>query len=60
MILRVLKGTARTLKLGDKVHLFPKPVARALGLPCIDPATKELRPESACAKRRALLNGDTP
>lgn len=42
--------------LGDLVALVATPIARALKLPCIDPATKELRPESGCAKRKAKLN----
>lgn len=33
--------------------------ARALHLSCIDPATQDLRPEIACAKRKAWLNGNT-
>lgn len=42
--------------LGDIVHAVATPIARALKLPCIDPATKQLRPESGCAKRREYLN----
>jgi hypothetical protein len=42
--------------LGDKVAAVATPIARALGLPCIDPQTKDLRPESGCAKRKAKLN----
>lgn len=42
--------------LGDLVHAVAKPIAVALGLDCIDPATRELRPESPCAKRREKLN----
>lgn len=62
MSLRALKGRAilRRLRLGDKVAAVATPVARALGLPCIDPATKQLRPESGCAKRKARLNGEPP
>lgn len=46
------------LGLGDIVASIATPIARALHLPCIDPATQDLRPESACAKRKAWLNGD--
>lgn len=60
MSLITLKGRAvlRTLRVGDKVHALAAPVAVALGLPCIDPATKQLLPESGCAKRRARWNGE--
>lgn len=42
--------------LGDKVAAIATPIARVLKLGCIDPATKEPRPESNCAKRKAKLN----
>lgn len=44
------------LGLGDLVGKVATPIARALRLPCIDPATKQLRPDSGCAKRKAALN----
>lgn len=44
------------LGLGDIVAAVATPIARALRLPCIDPATQQLRPESGCAKRKAALN----
>jgi hypothetical protein len=50
------KATSRRLGLGDLVASVATPIARALRLPCIDPATKQLRPESGCAKRRDALN----
>lgn len=43
--------------LGDMVAMVATPIARALRLPCIDPATGDLRPDSGCAKRKAWLNG---
>src|SRR5438128_2147209 len=46
--------------LGDVVAAVATPIARALGLPCIDPQTKQLRPESGCAKRKAKLNQKFP
>lgn len=46
------------VKLGDKIHAVALPIARAAGLPCIDPATKQLRPESKCAGRRHRYNGE--
>jgi hypothetical protein len=46
----------RHMGLGDLVASVATPIARALGLPCIDPATQQLRPESGCAKRKAALN----
>lgn len=42
--------------LGDLVASIATPIARAFRLPCIDPETKQLRPESGCAKRKAALN----
>ncbi len=42
--------------LGDAVAAVATPIARVLGLPCIDPATNQLRPDSGCAKRRDALN----
>lgn len=42
--------------LGDAVGLVATPIARALRLPCVDPATKQLRPESPCSKRKAEWN----
>ncbi len=42
--------------LGDVVAAIATPIARALGLSCIDPATQQLRPESPCAQRKAALN----
>lgn len=44
------------LGLGDLIGAVATPIARALRLPCIDPATQQLRPESGCAKRKAALN----
>jgi hypothetical protein len=44
------------MKTGDAIAAVATPIARALKLPCIDPATKELRPESGCAKMRQNLN----
>ncbi len=45
------------MKTGDAIATVATPIARALGLPCIDPETKQLRPESGCAKMRDNLNG---
>lgn len=41
---------------GDLVAKVATPVARALGLDCIDTAKQELKPESPCAKRKAWMN----
>lgn len=43
------------MKLGDTVATIATPIARVLGLPCIDEGGN-LRPESGCAKRKELLN----
>ncbi len=45
--------------IGDAISAIATPIARVLGLPCIDPQTKQLRPESGCAKRKAKLNALT-
>ncbi len=44
------------MKLGDAVATIATPIARALKMPCIDPETQKLRPESGCAKMRNNLN----
>jgi len=42
--------------LGDLVASVATPIARALKLSCIDPATRQLREDSACARRKRWLN----
>jgi hypothetical protein len=42
--------------LGDRLAAVATPIARALGFPCIDKETGQLKPTSNCAKRRAALN----
>ncbi len=42
--------------LGDAISSVATPIARALKMPCIDPETNQLRPESGCAKMRNNLN----
>lgn len=44
------------MKLGDMVASVATPVARELELPCVDPTTQQLRPESRCNKWRQGLN----
>src|SRR5882724_1473312 len=44
------------IKLGYAIASVATPIARGLGLPCIDPKTNQLRPESGCAGRRNALN----
>jgi hypothetical protein len=41
--------------LGDIIEALVKPLARALGLSCLD-QDGNLRPESGCAKRRDRIN----
>jgi len=43
--------------LGDAIAKVATPVARVLGLPCVDKTTGKLKSQSGCAKRRAWLNG---
>jgi hypothetical protein len=56
---RCRHGAAPPLGLGDAVAAIATPIARALKLPCIDPATKQLRPESPCSKKKNFLNRKT-
>ena len=48
-------GSARALRLGDKVERMVKPIAKLLKLPCLDKNGK-LIPGTPCAKRRDALN----
>ena len=50
----------QSIGLGDAIASIATPIARALHLPCIDPATKQLRPDSPCAKRKGRLNKIIP
>lgn len=50
------KKLAKKLRIGDRVELFVKPIAKAIGHPCLDESGK-LKPNSPCAKRRDFLNG---
>lgn len=47
---------AKRLGLGDIISSVATPIAAALHLSCVDPATKQLRPESPCARRKADWN----
>lgn len=44
------------MKLGDAFSAAATPIARVLHLPCVDPSTGQLRPESGCNKSRLFLN----
>jgi hypothetical protein len=44
------------MKLGDAVAAVATPIAKALHLPCIDPETKQLRPQSRCGQTKQALN----
>ncbi len=54
------EGTPHLFGFGDMVASIATPVARILRLPCIDPATNQLRLESPCAKRKAKMNQMVP
>jgi hypothetical protein len=45
--------------LGDVVESLVKPIARTLGMKCLD-AHGKLRPESKCAQRKSALNRLVP
>lgn len=59
-ISRDYRLSSKSVGLGDAVAAIATPIARILGLPCVDPATKQLRPDSPCAKRKARLNAAVP
>jgi hypothetical protein len=59
-IRQACRAKPKSFGLGDAVASIATPIARALRLPCIDPATKKLRPESGCAKRKANWNAKVP
>lgn len=46
--------------LGDAVSAIATPIAKALGMDCVNKETGQLRPESKCAKRKAALNAVIP
>lgn len=52
---RAARKTKR-LGLGDIVASVATPIAAALHLDCVDQETKQLKPESPCAKRKADWN----
>jgi hypothetical protein len=45
-----------TVGLGDLVHSVALPIARAVGMDCVDKATNDLKPGSPCAHRQDFLN----
>lgn len=51
------KKLAKKLRIGDRVELFVKPIAKAMNHPCLD-GNGQLKPNSPCAKRRDFLNGN--
>jgi hypothetical protein len=51
-----LFSVVRRPGLGDAVAAVATPIAKALGLPCVNKATGQLRPDSKCAKRKGALN----
>ncbi len=56
--MKIYNGKVMTdeYRLGDAVASVATPIARALKLSCIDPKTKQLKPESRCKKRKDKLN----
>jgi hypothetical protein len=51
----ICRECSGTIGLGDLVEKAAKPIARTLGLGCLD-ENGNLRPESGCAQRRDTLN----
>lgn len=41
---------------GDLVSFVATPIAKAIGMPCVDKKTGRLREDSGCAKRKNALN----
>ena len=56
--LRAAETTRRPGGVGDVIERLVKPVARALGLNCLD-SSGQLKPDSPSARRRDALNRDT-
>ena len=46
--------------LGDVIAKVATPVARVLKMNCIDPVTKQLKPDSGCSKRKNSINKAIP
>jgi hypothetical protein len=46
--------------LGHKIAAIATPIARFLKMPCVNQATKQLKPESGCAKMKDRLNAGMP
>ena len=49
----------KRIGLGDIVGAVATPIARALGMDCVDKASGQLKPESPCAARKRMLNNLT-
>lgn len=43
---------------GDIVARIATPIGAAIGHPCVDKATRQLKPGSKCAERKARMNGE--
>ena len=48
------------LGLGDRIAAVATPIARAFGMNCVDRTTRQLKPESACARAKKRLNQGEP
>jgi len=60
LVEHTINGISIPAGLGDRIAAVATPIARVLRLPCIDPATGQLRPEAGCSKRRKQLNERFP
>jgi len=54
--MRYFDAIANEWKIGDMVAAIATPIARAIGHPCVDKETRQLKPNSKCAERKARLN----
>jgi len=45
-----------SIGLGDAIAAIATPIARAIGMDCIDKTTGQLKPDSGCAQRKEKLN----
>ncbi len=50
------QAVVEPLGLGDMIGAVATPIAAALGLDCVDKETKQLKPDSGCAQRKAKAN----
>ena len=51
---------AKPIGLGDAVSAIATPIARALGMDCVDEESGQLKPDSPCGRHAQALNEAMP